>query len=113
MTALHLAACYGHTETCILLMEEYAKSKGNRNGLVTVRDNNGWTALHAAAIYGRNGACALLLENGASINAKNRDGFTAFMFARESGFSQTAELLKYYPIRKMLDRKDADRGFLP
>jgi len=35
----------------------------------------------------------LLLENGADVNAKNKDGMTALMYAAEKGYKEVVELL--------------------
>ncbi len=51
-TVLHLAAFNGSTETCILVMEEYAKAGGNVKKLIAARDKKGRTALHWPAAMG-------------------------------------------------------------
>ena len=51
------------------------------------------SALHRAADYGQNDVVALLIANGASINAKTKDGETPLMLSAQSGKYGTAELL--------------------
>jgi ankyrin repeat protein len=48
-TAMHRAAERGHTLTCLLLMQEYAKAGGDMNELVAMGNCNGFTAVDKAA----------------------------------------------------------------
>jgi ankyrin repeat protein len=100
-TALHEAAYYGHTQTCILIMEEYAKSGKNIQKLINAKNNGGWTALHHAALKGNTETCALLIgecaktseETKRIIASKDNDGQTALHRAAYYGHTQTCELI--------------------
>lgn len=47
-TLLQLAASSGYTETCALLLEEYAKAGGDIKKFITAKDSTGWTAMYCA-----------------------------------------------------------------
>jgi hypothetical protein len=61
-TALYIAAWHGHTEICILLIEEYAKAGGDIKELISAKNNNDLTVMHKAAAEGHAETCALLIE---------------------------------------------------
>jgi ankyrin repeat protein len=49
-TPLHDAAQRGHTQTCLLLMQEYAKAGGDMNEFIAIENRNGFTAADYASI---------------------------------------------------------------
>jgi ankyrin repeat protein len=79
-TALMNAALKGHIE-----IVEFLISKGAD---VSLTDNWGNTALIDSAKYARDAACgviALLVDHNADVNAKNKLGLTALIFAAQGG----------------------------
>jgi ankyrin repeat protein len=100
-TALHNAASYGHTETCILIIEKYTKSGRNINKFIAAKEKNGNTALHWAAMKGHIETCELLIREYAKaggdakdlIIAKDNEGYTALHLAAFYGHTQACLLL--------------------
>ncbi len=85
MTALHLAANYGHKDVAELLLANRAK--------VNAKNNNGATPLHSAAGAGDKDTAELLLANKAEVDAKTTDGRTPLHIAALAGRTKMAELL--------------------
>ncbi|KAK1322727.1 putative E3 ubiquitin-protein ligase XBOS32 [Acorus calamus] len=84
ITALHMAALYGHTESVQLLLD-----LGASFSEVTVEDGStidligsGSTPLHYAACGGNAQCCQVLIARGASLTAENANGWTPLMVAR-------------------------------
>ena len=75
-TPLHLAASQGRVEIVRLLCD--------RGADVEACDNTGWKPLHIAAYWGRISVVKELIdERNAEINARDSDGRTALMYARQ------------------------------
>ena len=108
-TPLHFAAHGGYTKTCALLIGKYAESGGNIKKLVAAKDCHDRTPLYWASRGGYTQICALLLEKGASIDAMNNVGETAFMCAESAGKAETAEFLRLYLTRKIMGTEGAGR----
>jgi ankyrin repeat protein len=77
LTALQVAAMFGHQEAARLLVE-----KGARIG---TKDRFGWTALHRGSSAGQLATVQLLLEKGADITTVTEKGSTALHLAAEKG----------------------------
>jgi ankyrin repeat protein len=100
-TTLHHAAWNGNTQTCAMLIGEYAKSGGDVKDLIAAKNEDLETALHCAAYDGYTQTCVLLLREYANaggsirklISAKDRAGDTAIYFASHSGFKKTVQFL--------------------
>ena len=58
--------------------------------------SNGATALHMASRGGAHSVASLLLDGGASIGARDRQGNTPAMLAKQQGHESTRELLQLY-----------------
>ena len=84
-TPLHGAACYGHCDAAVLLLDAGAR--------VDDRTGYGNTALHWAAFYGRTNMCKLLLSRGASLDVRNNYGEDPEARARRNGRTATADFL--------------------
>jgi ankyrin repeat protein len=101
MTALHYAAIQGHTQTCALIIKEYAKAGGDVKELIIAKDNADWVALHGAAVNGYTQTCKLLIREYAKaggdvkelISAKDKDDEIAMHNAAYNGYTQTCKLL--------------------
>ena len=65
----------------------------SENVPVNALDSEKRTALIAAAYYGHNAVCSLLIDGGASLDPKDKDGFTALDFAASRGLVDTVKLL--------------------
>ncbi len=91
-TALMLACSKGHSEIAELLI--------NHSGInINVQDHAGETALMLAARSDHRNIVHLLLKMpGIDMHIKNNSGQTAFMIAENSGFLQTAQLLRSHEI---------------
>ena len=66
---------------------------GQDHGLVSSRNQYGWTLLHLAARLGREDIAELLLANGADVNARDRLGLTPLHDAANAGRTEVAALL--------------------
>lgn len=66
------------------------------SNLVSRKDEFGRTALHFAAVAGHTNIVELLVGNGADINAKNNDGHTPLMLAREYEHRELTEWLRQH-----------------
>ena len=83
---LLLAAQYGHTIICVMLLDAGARP--------TVRKrDDGYSSLHYAAAGGHYDTCKLLLERGAVVKARASDGSTALHTAAVKGHTSTCLLL--------------------
>ena len=89
MTALMLAARYGHAEIAELLLKYGAN--------VNAKEYDGSTALIWAAINGQTETAGLLLKYGAEVNARNNKGWTALRWARDE---KTRHFLRKYGATK-------------
>jgi ankyrin repeat protein len=85
MTALHVAALYGHKEVVEVLLAFHAD--------VGAEDKNGDTALHLAAAKGRQEVVAPLLRHHADLNAKDVRGATPLHVAVFYKQNEMARLL--------------------
>ena len=83
---LLVAANFGHTEVCQLLLE---RGKADIEEL----DADGNTALKLAAATGAASTVALLLSKGAKVDTRDKNGFTPLLFAAQKGHTEVCELL--------------------
>lgn len=51
-TLLQNAASSGYTQSCALLLDEYAKAGGDIKKFIAAKDSTGWTAMYCAAKNG-------------------------------------------------------------
>lgn len=84
--AIHLAAANGKNDVINILLDVYAS---NINDV----DNRGNTPLHWASMKDRADTVSLLIENGADIEAKDIDNWTALHYAAAFASLQTVEAL--------------------
>lgn len=84
--AIHLAAANGKNEVIDILLD---KDASNINDV----DNRGNTPLHWASMKDRADTVSLLIENGADIEAKDIDNWTALHYAAAFASLQTVEAL--------------------
>ena len=91
LTALHLAASFGHLSVIQMLLEKVVD--------IDVRTYLGYTALHSAAYSGHESVVQLLLEKGADITAKNVYGQTALDMANSKNHKTVAKLPKEHQRR--------------
>jgi hypothetical protein len=81
MTALLIAARWGHTETVLALL---AAGAG-----IEAKTTRSWTALHWAALSGHTETVQALIAAGADIEAKNEFGNTALDWPAPRGYTAT------------------------
>ena len=120
LTALHLAAFFGHDGAARLLLERGADARAvaqNPMGVQPIhsaaarghadlvaalldtaadpdaRQRGGWTALHSAAHHGNSALAEVLLRHGADPSLESDDGATPAALAKEAGHEQLARRL--------------------
>jgi ankyrin repeat protein len=102
-TSLHSAAGCGRTETCALLIREYARANGSAKRFILMGNYMRSTALHEAAMDGHMETCALLLEECAKaggdirafISSKNDSGRDAHNWAAVRSHDKTAQFIEF------------------
>ena len=88
-TSLHLASFDGNADSVRVLL-----IGGAQVGAVVA--SNGATALHMASRGGAHMVASLLLDGGASVGARDRQGNTPGMLAKQQGHESTRELLQLH-----------------
>jgi ankyrin repeat protein len=115
VTALHRAASIGHTQTCALLLKEYAKSGRDVKKLITAKTRSEKrTPIYNAAEYGYTDTCILIIEaykkaGGDAkklIFSKDRQRMTPMHSAAWNGHVKTCALLLGKYIREGGDIND-------
>lgn len=86
-TLLHIAAANGYMQVAEFLLDNHVS--------VDKRDADSWQPIHAAAFWCQQDVLELLVKNGADIDAKTRNGETAFDLCEDPEMKQ-----------KILDLKD-------
>jgi len=89
--AVYAAAKHGHLSCLVLLLGlpgDYKMTPAEVNAAA----ETGWTALHTAAFHGHIKCCGALIAAGASLDAKNKDGYTPLMCAQQEHPSNAALL---------------------
>mmetsp|Transcript_20977 Transcript_20977/g.36790 ORF Transcript_20977/g.36790 Transcript_20977/m.36790 type:complete len:1017 (+) Transcript_20977:69-3119(+) len=84
-SALHYAACVGHTEIMKILL--------SRGAMVDLQDGEGASALHYAARDGHSEVLKILLSAGAEVDFQCKDGRTALHVAAWGGHVAVAKIL--------------------
>ncbi|XP_041376954.1 protein phosphatase 1 regulatory subunit 16A-like isoform X2 [Gigantopelta aegis] len=87
VTPLHIAAANGYLEVGHFLLSNRCS--------VSPRDDDSWQPIHAAAFWGQPEMLQMLVEHGANLDAKTRNGETAFDLCEDPELKQ-----------KILDMKD-------
>jgi len=83
---LSIAACKGHWDVVVLLLEKGAD--------VSSKNKYGRTPLHNAARKGRGEVAQLLVEKGANVHAKDKAGNTPETWATKNSHVRLAAMLK-------------------
>jgi len=124
VTVLHRAASIGHTQTCALLLKEYAKSGRDVKKLITAKTRSAKrTPIYGAAAYGYADTCILIIEAyekaGGDVKklifSKNRQRMTPMHSAAWNGHARTCALLlgKYVSeggdVNDLLAARDKER----
>ncbi|KAK3085721.1 hypothetical protein FSP39_007780 [Pinctada imbricata] len=86
-TPLHIAAANGYLEVAEFLLDHHVS--------VDVRDGDSWQPIHAAACWLQPEILEILVKNGADIDAKTKNGETAFDLCEDAEIKQ-----------KILDMRD-------
>ena len=86
-TPLLIAAGFGHTEVCELLLDQ---GKANIEETEPLGENS---ALNQAASTGNASTVALLLSKGARVDTRNKSGDTPLLIAAQFGQTEVCELL--------------------
>lgn len=97
LTALHLAAFFGHTD----IVRELVTQGAHVSALA--RNDSEQTPLHLAAIGGHFEAARVLLEHGASPDAQEHGGVTPLHTAARWGDAGFARLLLSYGARREVE----------
>lgn len=97
LTALHLAAYFGHNEAARLLIGHGAPAG------VLSHDDGEQTPLHLAVLGGHHETAALLLEAGARADAQERGGVTPLHTAARWGDFRLARLLLAHGARREVE----------
>lgn len=95
-TALH-CAMFQKDSTIIEILLDYGFDP-NAKGI-----KNGYTPLHDAVWATNMEAVKILLKRGANPGIKNKDGITAYKFAKKSGKEEIAEYIKVYSEKNKLN----------
>ncbi len=90
LSALHLAAVFGHKGIAELLIQKGADVNAKAENSMW---GEGTTALHWSCIRGQKGVAELLIAKGADVNAKSKNGYTPLHIAATQGYRDVAELL--------------------
>ena len=85
VTALHLAARYGHLDLCRFLIQNLPKK--------TPKSITGWTPFHEAACFGHLKVCKFLMEYISDINESNDWGVSAIHLAAKDDHLEVCKLL--------------------
>jgi hypothetical protein len=85
VTALMLAAYYGHVETAKFLLSEKAD--------INLKDRQGTTALMWAVLKGNRDMVGVLVQAGAELSARRNDGDTALEIARMWHYNDIVRIL--------------------
>ena len=85
VTALHLAARYGHLDLCRFLIQNLPKK--------TPKSITGWTPFHEAANFGHLKVCKFLMEYISDINGSNDWGVSAIHLAAKDDHLEVCKLL--------------------
>jgi len=88
----YLAAQEGHL-SCLVLLLGLPGDYTMTHAEVNAADEDGHTALHAAANFGHIKCCGALIAAGASLDAKDKDGYTPLMLAQQK-YPANAALLE-------------------
>jgi ankyrin repeat protein len=83
---LHMAACYGDTQSVEILLRHKAK--------INATDANGLTPLHYTVALSRHNVAQLLINKGADMNAKGKDGRTPLELAKTTRDKRMIELFR-------------------
>lgn len=83
---LHMAACYGDTQSIEILLQHKAK--------VNVKDSNELTPLHHTVALSKYASAQLLINKGADINAKGRDGRSPLELAKTTRDQRMIQLFR-------------------
>jgi len=82
---IHLAAI----GNCLDLIEKTS----NFDRTIHAIDNQGWTALHWTAYFGHRRAASILVDHGASLDCRNKQGWTPYQLALFSRSQYVAEVV--------------------
>ncbi|XP_052808936.1 transient receptor potential cation channel subfamily A member 1 homolog [Mya arenaria] len=98
-TPLHKAAQYNHIQVVEFLVDREAD--------IERRDEENYTPLLLASVYGRAPTVDLLIQKEADISAVDKNDKTAiFLAAEENQLSALEALLKYDPVKNLINTSD-------
>ena len=107
--ALHYAALKGNLAATKSIICAAVKLNGDRNELIDVKKDDGYTALHLACLNGHKKVASYLIENNANLEAKDNRGQTVLHSAVHQGQAAIIELIvSTNKDQNIINKEDVD-----